>query len=315
MSKKSDEQKWIEQQIRQNILKALNQKQPSILRDKNGKEIGEFNIGELFSIKEGKIHVDFGQIGLKTKGNFVGMGYILYSPEIFGGSNVQNVLDSWDWLIRKIQVNEETLQIALEACSLSLLLLTGVDMGTNIYIFSLIVDLYELDSLGVDTSAKIAEIGKQIRSYMRIFEKLKDIRIWKALFRTEDLRLHLSNVSSECRLARIAKRYGFDVKLGVHPDLTINGKKVEVKRISSFDRFASLSNPIEEGLNQNPDIIAIEVNSLEKRNIKGFKTKWFGRGNLRSTLETALAFKRNGNCILLFSGTTEGLEGRIILLK
>ena len=194
-------------------------------------------------------------------------------------------------------------------------MLTGVDIGTNIYIFSLIVDLYELDSLGVDTSAKIAEIGKQIRSYMRIFDKLKDTKIWKALSRTEDLRLYLSNVSSECRLARIAKRYGFDVKLGVHPDLTIDGKKIEVKRVSSFDKFAGLSNPIEEGLKQNSDITVIEVHSLEKRSIKGFKTTWLGRGNLRSTLKTALSFKRNGNCILLFSGTTEGLEGRVILLK
>jgi len=135
------------------------------------------------------------------------------------------------------------------------------------------------------------------------------------LFKIEDLRLYLSNVSSECRLARIAKLYGFNVKLGVHPDLIINGKKIEVKRVSSFDRYASLSNPIEDGLNQHPDIISIEVNSLEKRNIKGFKTKWLGRGNLRSTLETALAFKKNGNSVLLFSGTTEGLEGGIILLK
>jgi hypothetical protein len=243
------------------------------------------------------------------------MGCILYSPEILGAGNIQNVLDSWDWLIKKTHVSEETLQMALEACSLSELLLTGRDEGINVNIFSLIFDLYELDSMGVDTSPKIEEFGKQIRSYMRKFDKDKDKRIWRALVKTDDLRRHLSNFSSECRLARFAKICGFDVKLGKHPDIVVNGRKIEVKRVSSFERYADLSNPIDEGLNQNPDIIAVEVNSLEERKIGGHKTKWLGRDNLSNTLRTVLAFKKSGNYVLLFSGTKQGLEGRIVILK
>jgi hypothetical protein len=67
---KSDQQELIEEQIHQNILKALNQKQPSFMTDDNGRKIAEFNVGELFIIKEGRVQVDFGQPGLKVKGNF-----------------------------------------------------------------------------------------------------------------------------------------------------------------------------------------------------------------------------------------------------
>jgi len=312
---KSNQQELIEEQIHQNILKALNQKQSSFMTDDNGRKIAEFNVGELFSIKEGRVQVDFGQIGLKIKGDFVGLGHILYEPWLFGARNVQNVLDSWNWLVKETQVSEETLQIALEACSLFRLLVTGRDEGENAHIFSLLVNLYELDLAGIDTRLKIKEFGHQIRSYMRKFEKWIDRRPWRAILGTEGLRQYLSNVSSECLLARVAKLCGFDVKLGKHPDLTINNKKIEVKRLSSYDKYANLSNPIDEGLKQNPDIIAVEVNSLEKRRINGYKAKWLGRGSLSNALKTALAFGRSGNCVLLFSGTKQGLKGRSVLLK
>lgn len=315
--KKSDRQEYFEEQIHQNILKALNQKQPSFLTDDNGRKIAEFNIGELFSIKEGRLQIDFGQMGLTVKGNFVGLGHILYEPSLFGARNVQNALDSWNWLVKETKVSEETLSIALKTCSLFKLLITGRDEGENVHIFSLIVNLYELNLAGVDTRPKIEEFGHLIRSYMRKFDNWIYQKPWRAIARTEELRRHLSNVSSECFLARVAKHYGFDVKLGKHPDLTINNKKIEVKRLSSYDKYANLSNPIDKGLNQkpNPDIVAIQVNSFEKRSIKGYKAKWIARDSLGNALKTALGFGKNGNCVLLFSGTKQGLKGRIILLK
>jgi len=116
--------------------------------------------------------------------------------------------------------------MAFEACSLAMLLTTRVEAGKNVYIFSLIVDLHELDSMGIESSPKMEEFGKQIRSYMRIFEKLKDTKIWLALLKTENLREYLSNVSSECRLARFTKLCGFDVKLMKHQTLLLMVKKL-----------------------------------------------------------------------------------------
>ncbi len=312
---KSDKQEAIEEQIHQNILKALNQKQPSFLTDDDGNKIAEFNVGELFSIKEGRLQVDFGQRGLTIRGNFVGLGHISYAPWLLGAQNVQNVLDSWNWLLKETNVSEETLQTAFEACSLLKLLLTGRDEGENVYFFSLLVNLHELHLAGIDTRPKIEEFGLEIRSHMRKFEKWIDRKPWRAISRSEELRQYLLNVSSECMLARAAEFFGYDVKFGKHPDLTISNKRIEVKRLSSYEKHASLSNPIRRGLEQDPDIIAVEVNSLEKRIIKGYKAKWLGRDNLNNALKIALTFGKSGNCVLLFSGTKQGLKGRIILLK
>ena len=310
---KSDRQEYIEEQIHQNTLKALNQKQPSFLTDDYGNKIAEFNVGELFSInfQEGRLQIDFGQIGLRIKGDFVGLGHISYAPWLLGARNVQEVMDSWNWLLKETNVSEKTLQMAFETCSLFGLLVTGRDEGENVYFFSLLANLYELHSAGLDTRPKTEEFGHQIRSHMRKFEKLIDRKPWVAIAKAEALRQHLSNFSSECVLARAAHEVGYDVKFGKHPDLIIDCKKIEVKRLSS----ANLSNPINDGLKQNPDIIAIEVNSLEKRSIKGHKTKWLARGDFSNVLKTALTFGKSGNCVLLFVGMKQGLKGRIVLLK
>jgi hypothetical protein len=308
----SKKQELIEEQLRKNIWKALSQEQPWILRDNKGREMAEFNTGELFSMKENGIHVNFGSLGLKTKRDLVGLGHILYNPKLFGAQNVQEVLDSWNWLVKRIRVDEETMQMALEVCSLVMMLLTGVEESMDVYLFSLVVDLRELDLMGIDTRPKIEEFGHLIRRHVAKFEHLEDTRVWKAISITQELRKHLSNFSSECRLARLAKLYGLDVRLGKNPDLIINGRRIEVKRRSSYQKYADLSNSIKDAQSQHPDIIAIEVYSLEKRNVKDFKTDWFGRGNLRKALETALTFKRDAkSVVLLFS--REGSEGRIIL--
>ena len=76
---------------------------------------------------------------------------------------------------------------------------------------------------------------------------------------TQKLREYLSNVSSECLLARISKSYGFDVRLAKHPDLIINNKRVEVKRAQY-----NISNSIRSAQTQPHDIIAIEVDSLKE---------------------------------------------------
>ncbi len=218
-------------------------------------------------------------------------------------------------MIAKIRVSAENLQMALEACSLILLLVTGVEEGKDVAIFSLIVNLRELDSLGIDTIPKIEEFGEEIRGHIRSFWKLEKT-IWKAFLVAQELRKYLSNVSSECFLARVSKSYGFDVKLGKHSDLTISGKRVEVKRVNSYN----LSSSIEGAQGQLHDIIAIEVDSLKQREIPHYKaphyeTTWLEEGNLKETLKSAVTFRWNGDIVLLFMTTFEGLKERIILLK
>lgn len=299
-----------------NIWNALNQKKPSILRDNKGKEIAKFNIGKLFREKDGKVYVDFDSLGLKVEGNFVGLGHILYRPEFLGARNVQEVLAAWNWLLEKTQVDSSNLQMALETCSLIVILKTGIEEGKDVNIFSLAINLQKLESLGIDTTSKIKEFGEEIRGHTKSFWKLEPKNIWKGILVAQKLREYLSNVSSECFLARVSKSYGFNVRIGKHPDLKIEGKGVEVKRANSYN----LSSPIRSAQGQPHDIIAIEAKSLKQIEIPHYKapkyeTTWLNEGHLKDVLKSALTLRGNGDIVLLFMATFEGLKGRIILLK
>jgi hypothetical protein len=308
MSKKKE---LNEKRFFKNMWNALNQKKPSVLRDNEGKEMARFNIGKLFREKEGRVHVNFGSLGLKVQGNFVGLGHILYRPEFLGARSVQEVLDSWDWLLEKTHVDSANLQMALEACSLIVILKTGIEEGKDVHIFSLVVNLRKLDSLGVDVTPKIDEFGREIRGHIKSFRKLEKKGIWNAILVAQELRKYLSNVSSECFLARIAKSYGFNVELSEHPDLIINDRMVEVKRASSYD-FRSL---LKDAQNQPHEIIAIEVNSLNQIEIPNYENIWSKEVELKSALESSLETKWKGDIVLLFIRTFEGLKARMILLR
>lgn len=304
---KSKEQQEFEDTVHLNIWKALQQKKSAILKDNRGKEIARFNISELFKEEKGRVYVSFGDsTGPKIKGNFVGLGHILFSPNYFGAKSAKEFLDAWNWFVTKTHVDAEKLQMALETCSLMQLLVTGVEEGKDVAFFSLIINLRKLDSLGIDITAKIEEFGEELRGRIRSFWKLEKT-MWKAIFVAKKLREYLFNVSSECFLARIAGFYGFSVKLGKHPDLKIDSREVEVKRANSFN----LSSTIEAAKGQQHDIIAIEADSLTQRPIPYHKSTWLNEGNMIENLKKALTLEWNGEIVLLF----KGLKARIVLLE
>ena len=311
LSEQTAETELFEEKLRANIVKALDQKSPTIIYDNNNDPIVKFDVGKLFRIEDGNIHVNFGCFGLKTDGNLVGLGHMLYSPKFFGANDVNSVVNAWNWFIKEVHVGEDDLQMAFESSSLAMLLSTGVEPGKDISVFALIVDLYELDSMGIKTKPKLEEFGYQVRSHIRKYQDLITRKAWKAIIKADSLKDYLSNVSSECRLARTAKSYGFEIEFGKHPDLKINGKGIEVKSLSSY----SLSNPIDEAMKQPHDIIAIDVKSLEWRPIPNRRSTWLGTDDLKKVLQTALACGNQGNVVLLFMHTIQGTEGRIILLK
>jgi hypothetical protein len=300
-----------EERFFKNMWNALNQKKPSILRDNDGKEIAKFNLVKLFREKEGRISVNLGLFGLKVEGNFVGLGHILYNPEFLGAQSIQEVSESWDWLLEKTHVDSENLQMALEICSLIVILKTGIEEGKDVNIFNLAVNLRRLESLGIDVTPKIDEFGEEIRGHIKSFWRWEKKRVWNSILIAQKLREYLSNVSSECFLARISKSYGFDVRFGKHPDLTINGKRVEVKRPNSYN----LSSSIDSAQGQLHDIIAIEVDSLKQRPIPYHEATWLDEEKLKDAITNALTPRWNDNVVLLFMATLEGLKGRIILLK
>lgn len=317
MSEKLYEKKWLEAFVLR-VCSLSKRKEPVVVR--LGKErIFELEVGKLLTIDNGKLTVELGQSALKTKGNLIGMAGFYYNPKVFWGETVEKVALSWAWLMERLTLDEKR----LEEEAILEFLSTGIEDGTLVALFSLAVDLYDLDSSIVDVSSKISELKSQVRAHLRRFEKLKLEDKVRSYVKIGYLRRYMADLSSECRLARLANEYGYDVKLGKHPDLTIDGKAIEVKRVrmrpliytSNKVKLASLTNPIKSGIRQRADMIAIQVNNLRKRKIRDFRTVWTASDTLRNALKTALAFRDEGRCVLLFCGTNKRYFGRLILLK
>ncbi len=212
---------------------------------------------------------------------------------------------------------------------------------------SLILDLYQLDSLKVDVTAKLLEIkNEKIKGNMEKYQKLMksdsqvDIKLLKKAFlRIRKTRQELANLSAESRLALFAKQKGFDVVISKSPDLLINKKRVEVKRPKVLYADArkkakkaemndallflqeeqctieDIASHIRRGFKQGGDIVAIEVHHLDKRPISGFSSKWLGNViELERALLNAVNYDKKG-IVLLFKCRRANYQGRVIRCK
>jgi len=321
VSEKLDQKKRLEAFVLR-VWSLSKRKEPVVVR-LNNEKVFECDVGKLLTLGNGKLSIDLGQLGLKTKGDLIGMAGFFYNPKIFWGETVENVARSWDWVLERISPDAEHFKTILEAEAILEFLSSGVEEGLLFYLFSLVVDLHELDSLDVDVSPKISELRSQTKGHLRKYEKLRQKNKVQSLVGIGHLRRYMADLSSECRLARLSKEYGYEVRLGKHPDLTVNDTGIEAKRVrgkpllheADHVSVSDLSNAIKRGVRQRADVIAIQVSSLQKRKVKDFRTVWTGSDTLRNALKTALAFKNEGRCVLLFCGTNKGYFGRVVLLK
>jgi hypothetical protein len=212
---------------------------------------------------------------------------------------------------------------------------------------SLIIDLYQLDSLKLDVTAKLREIqNEKIKGNMEKYQELMkndfhaDVKlVKKAFLRIRKTRQELSNMSAESRLALFAKQKGFDVLLSKSPDLFINKKRVEVKRpkvrylearkqaqkadmnyvllLIEEDQciVEDITSHIKRGFKQGADVVAIEVNHLDKRPLSGFSSKWLGNAvELEKALLNAVNYNKKG-IVLLFKCRRGRYQGRVLRCK
>jgi hypothetical protein len=296
------------------------------------------------NVKRIDFRIDFGQGGLQRIGNLVGMAGFYYDSEYYWASTPEKVFDAWNWFNQKTQANEDY-WTAIESDTVR----DFIDNNwrpfnyefrdsLTVSILSLILNLYTLESMKVDVSKKLSEIRQQMRGRIVKYERLSRSVTFstnykfsrKAMGRVTDLRLFLAHLSSESRLATFAKLNGFDVALSIMPDLIINGKRIDVKKPveryvipenrPNFITFVSdestvienLSNHISEGFRQGVDVVAIEVNHLEKRPIKGFNSKWLGPTiTLKNALMNAISYDKKGT-VLLFRINSKGCFGQVL---
>ena len=320
-------------------------KTPSfVLKDENGKPFFRFTLSKLFEVivKEGKEEPDiedfsirikvFEPSGLKRIDDLLGMAGFYYDAEYYWETTPKTVINAWNWFSEKIQASDDYWD-ALEIDTVRDFLdsnwnplpspMTNVSRDTLIlHILSLVIDLYALENMGVDTTKKLSEIKRHMKGHIRKYKRLSsniefssNYKVSRnAMSRVTNLRKILANISAEARLARLAKQYGFNVILGVHPDLIINGKKVDVKKpvdkyimpknhdfltpiLEESSVIENLSNHIKEGFEQHVDIVAIKVNHLDKRTIKGFKQKWLTTTTpLKNAIQNAINYQKRGYC-------------------
>jgi len=337
----------------QNVIRLCENPQPFIKEQDNGRPYFAFYLPTMMKVAEEKsekkdvkkyrVEIDFGKSGLKRIGDLVGMAGFYYDTEYYWATTPENVMHAWNWFNQKTKANEDY-WMAVESDTVRDFIDNNWNPFTHEFrdtltpnILSLILDLYALDLMKVDVNEKLSEITQQMRDHIRKYEKLsKNLGFStdygfsrKVMSRITNLRKFLAHLSSESRLARLAKLYGFDVTLSIHPDLIIDGKKIDVKRPDArykipkrkdFVTFVSdesvvvenLSNHISKGFRQKVDIVAIEVKHLDKREIKGFSSKWLGGSNsLKNALQDAISYKKK-DIVLLFMGSPKGYFGRVL---
>jgi hypothetical protein len=268
-----------------------------------------------------------------------------------GNDTPEKVIDTWKWFSSKIEESDDYWD-ALEGETLYDFLQhnwspfsTDFRESLIVDIISLMLDLRMLESAKIDASSKLSEIrDEKIKGNVKAFEELsanakfhtsaKMVRL--AFLNIRKIRRELNNLSSETTLARFAKENGFQIILSKSPDLFINKKRVEVKRpkvlyinprkqasmhegllILNEDNsiIENLSKHIERGFDQKADIVAIDVNHLERRQINGFKAKWLTPiMSLENALQDALSFEKKG-IVLLFKCRRDGYQGVVLRCK
>jgi hypothetical protein len=305
----------------------------------------------VYDNKNGKYNIDFGDTGLKRIGNLIGLGGFYYDADYYFASTPEKIIEAWNWFNARTETTDDY-WLAIEAETVWNFLKYNWSPFTTEFremyladILSLINDLHTLQSLKVDVTPKLLEIKNEkikgnIEAYQRLTENENfhiNSRATKTAFlRIRKIRQELANLSAESRLALFAKDKGFKVIISKSPDLLIDDKKVEVKKPKVlFDKprkqanringvlfihedkskIENLSQHIKNGFKQKADIVAIEVNHLEKRPISGYNPKWLGGiVALERALQNAINYDKKG-IVLLFKCRGEGYQGRVLRCK
>lgn len=195
---------------------------------------------EQANVKRVSFKVDFGETGLKTKGNLVGLAGFYYDANYYWATTANNVIKAWEWFTQKIQADDMFYE-CMESIIVRDFFAQQMETGLTPHIISLALHLHALDSMNVDVSTKLSEIREHLGGHIGKYEKsqiqiaedefmLSPQTISHDLRMLRNLRETLANLSSESTLARFACLHGHKVKLSQNPDLIIDNKLVDVKR-------------------------------------------------------------------------------------
>ena len=222
-------------------IKKLTEAKPLEAKLRSGKIFCACYLPEMieFDEKTNNFNIDLGEAGLKRIDNLIGLAGFFYDTEYYFATTPEKVIEAWNWYNLKTKTDEDY-WMAVEAETVWDFLRYNWRPFTSNFreslilnMLSLIIDLYQLDSLKVDVTAKLLEIkNEKIKGNMETYQKLikndfqVDIKlVKKAFIRIRKTRQELANLSAESRLALFAKQRRFEVLISKSPDLLINKKR------------------------------------------------------------------------------------------
>lgn len=279
--------------------------------------IAEIDLREILSanLVDGTT-ISLTDVGIKIKGDLIGLGGMYYYPHFFGADNAMQVVESWNWLMSQLKIPKEELEVMIEGYCIIDFIFTGRNMPQIYRMMSLAMDLKILQEMNIDVSSKISELNEKAKGNFRAFKKFNAKDDASSITRIREIINQLADLSTESRLAVIAKRMGKDVQIGKSPDLLIDNIRVEVK----FDRGEGMDNntflnKLSKGFNQGGSMVAIDTMDLRVKNTEKIKLTWLPTTTLKNSLELGIKATKNGRkCVLLFSGSNKGYFGKLGLV-
>jgi len=154
----------------------------------------------------------------------VGFSGLRFRPSMVYAPNRKFAGSAYSW------VNEKTGQSLGRAMAAAMPVYFGLSLTqgfnfTPMTPLQLCSNLYGLSLDGYSVNGKISELRKQLRGNLRPFYQNGQLQGYGSLMRI------FESVNSEAKVARTVSNLGYDVQLGIHPDMLVGGIGVEVKNV------------------------------------------------------------------------------------
>jgi len=154
----------------------------------------------------------------------VGFSGLRFRPSLVYAPNRKFAGSAYSWINQK---TSETLGRAV-AAAIPLYFGRSLTQGFNFALMTplqLASNLYCLSLGGFSVGDKISELRRQLRGNLRWLRQNRQLQCYSSLMRI------FESANSEAKVARMLSDLGYDVQLGVHPDMLVGGIGVEVKNV------------------------------------------------------------------------------------
>jgi len=199
----------------------------------NNQPLFEISPGDAMRLEDDVLRIDCGSNQFVSREDgLVGFSGLQFRPSLVYAPNRKFAGSAYSW------VNERTSQLLGSAMAAAMpvyfwLSLTQGFNFTPMTQLQLCSNLYGLSLEGYLVGDKISELRRQLRGNLRSLKRGDQLDSYVSLMRIFEC------ANSEAKTGRILCNLGYDVQLGIHPDLLVDGIGVEVKNV--LQSFAGTS--------------------------------------------------------------------------